>query len=474
LRRDSRSGRSTRPGRPEKQERQDRQGKSRMPRFGRAFFIVWTVGGVLYAMAAVALACLPAAYAWQSGGLTVAVAGTGGSLPEDSNTGNSPFVWLIDYLKSRGIRPSREPWKPTGMDYGNTDMQETALARRVYLAWQYNPTSLKAVPPGVNVLAPRWFYVEDDGGVAVVNDLGHLITGKAASWNPVQYVNAAHSAGVEVWAEVFLSTPKLAKQIVTDSTRRNEFISRMAGWVQQYKLDGIDFDFENMDPADAEQYTELIAQCKQALPAGAVICVDVTVPVDKPDPKNWWQCYDREGLGRVADYIAVMTYDKIDMKPTAAIDWVGGKVKAMLGSVPSEKVLMGVPFYGTDFMINAPAGEKLTAVPDVAKSKSSRNIFPSTVKSLLENGFYMSGTKKIAVDYWIDHGTWSDETATMEYSFVDTDGLVHVLYCDDERSLLAKGGLMAFNRLGGVAVWRMEFGNDALWNALSEGMAAAK
>lgn len=454
--------------------RQEKPAKAGKLRLGRAFRAVTITAGVLYALVAAALVALPLVYTWGTAELTVATTVSGGELAVDYDNSGSPFLLLTNFLKNMGVKPHREPWKPTGIDYGNTDMEAASQAKRVYLAWQYNPPNLKAVPPGVNVLAPRWFYVEDSGGTAVVNDLAHLISAKVSSWNPVQYVNAAHDGGAEVWAEVFLNKPELAKQIVTDKERRSEFISRMAAWVQEYKLDGIDFDFENMDPADAQQYTELIAQCKQALPAGALICVDVTVPVDTPDPKNWWQCYDREGLGHVADYVAVMTYDKFDLKPTAAITWVNGRVKSLLASVPSGKILLGVPFYGSDFMFDAPGGERLTEVPPVTKSKSSRNIFPSTVKSLLENGYYTSGSKKITVDYWIDKGSWSDETATIGYSFVDTDGLVHVLYCEDTRSLAAKGGLLAFNRLGGAAVWRMEFGTDDMWKALSDGMAGAQ
>lgn len=461
--------------RPERPDRPDRRGKAGMPDMGRALGIVTILFGAMYALATAALVCLPVAYSWQSISMTVTVASiAGGPEPVGSFTEDSPFARLMDYLETKGFAPKRAPWKPSGVDYGNTSMLAAAQGNRVYMAWQYNPATLKAVPPGVNVLAPRWFYVEDDGGKAVVNDLGHLIKGKVSSWNPVQYVNAAHAGGAKVWAEVFTSTPRLSKQIVTDADRRNEFISRIAGWVQQYRLDGIDFDFEDMDPADADQYTALIALVRQALPAGAAVCVDVTVPLDKPDPGNWWQCYDREGLGQAADYVAVMAYDTFNLKPTAAIDWVDGRVKALLNSVPAEKILLGVPFYGTDFMANAPQGEKLTEVPADMKAKSSRNIFPSSVQSLLDGGFYTSGSKKTTVDYWIDRGTWSGETATTEYAFVDTDGLVHVLFCEDERSLLAKGALTAFDRLGGVAVWQMSYGTDPMWKALLEGMTGAE
>jgi spore germination protein YaaH len=143
----------------------------------------------------------------------------------------------------------------------------------------------------------------------------------------------------------------------------------------------------------------------------------------------------------------------------------------MLDLVPSGKILLGVPFYGVDFQFdNIPTGMMLTEFPAVDKSSEHWNVFPSGIQSLLENGYYISGTKKIEVGYWIEKGVWSDEDEVTRYSFVDKNGNLNLIYIDDERSLRLKGGLVAYERLGGTAVWRMEFGQDSMWNALNDGM----
>lgn len=378
-------------------------------------------------------------------------------------------------VEAFGSKPVKQPWVPSGMNYGNTDVPPVPDAEPVCLAWQYRPKTLSAVPHGVNALAPTWFYVEDKDGVAEVNPLDGLLEAKINNWQPLQYVKAAHEGGAQVWATVVcIGTPGLARQVVTDEACRSRFISRITGWVQEYGLDGINFDFEKMYQEDAEAYTAFIAECKSALPPGKVVSVDVTVPLKNPEG-NLWQCYDREGLGRVADYVAVMTYDNPDLEPVAAIGWVEGKVVEMLAQVPAGKLLMGVPFYGVDFTFELPAGEdRITGFPELTKSKARRTMTPSGVRALLEKGAYTSGGKEIVVDYWVDEGTWLEDKAAMRYGFVDGNGLLHMVYCEEEKSLEIKGRLMAFERLGGAAVWRMEFGSQPLWEALWDGMNAVR
>lgn len=428
-----------------------------------------------YLLGFAALTALPLMPSWRAlEAFAPAGPSTRAMLDAGGFTRTGPLVWLAERLLDMGIRPARLPWQPTGVDYGNTDVPPAAEGDTVCLAWQYRPRRLEAVPPGVTALAPTWFYVEDNNGVAEVNKLDSLLETRITNWDPAQYVSKAHEGGAEVWGCVVSFTPSLSAQVVTDSARRSEFISRMAGWVQEYNLDGVNFDFENMDPANAVLFTAFVEEFKRALPPGCAVSVSVTVPLDNPSPKNWWQCYDREGLGRVADYVAVMTYDNPDLAPVAAIDWVKDKARDMLELVPARKILLGIPFYGVDFRVEAPQGERLTEMPALKASGSRKTMTPSGLRSLLEEGFYRNGDKEVRLDYWIDKGVWNEEESIAVYSFVDTDGLLHLVYCEDERSLMEKGRLLTYERLGGAAVWRLEFGTETLWNALLTGIGEAE
>ena len=115
------------------------------------------------------------------------------------------------------------------------------------VAWAYRPTEFD-VPQGVDVQAPTWLYVEADSlGKPVLhslNDMGYT------GFNAPAYVQAAHEAGVEVWATVVSFDAELSRQVVADTQSRTEFVAALAQWARTAGVDGICFDFEQMDPAD--------------------------------------------------------------------------------------------------------------------------------------------------------------------------------------------------------------------------------
>ncbi len=344
----------------------------------------------------------------------------------------------------------------------------------IVMAWAYQPTTLEAVPPGVNALAPTWFYIEEgEDGVAEVRDLAEM----GRTWDPTQYVETAHAGGAQVWGTVVSFDPDLSGQVVTEEAVQSAFVAKLAAWVEQYDLDGISFDMEKMDPANKEKFTALVERTKKALPEGCVVSVAVTVPLDWDSPNNWWQCYDRGGLAEVCDYIAVMAYDSSAaslMAPTAAIAWVEGRIQKLLEEVPSHQILMGVPFYGIDYQGEVIDGELSRIHPTWnTNSRAKVTITPGQVRRVLEEGKVTVGGVEITVDQWISKGVWDPELGMTTIAFSDTEGILHTYWCEDAKSLYQKGNLIQEYCLGGGAVWQFAFGSDPLWEAFARGMGIA-
>lgn len=340
----------------------------------------------------------------------------------------------------------------------------------ILMAWAYMPSMLDTVPADVDVLAPTWFYVEEENGAAVVHDLGEM----GRTWDPEQYVSTAHAAGAQVWGTVVSFDPDLSEQVVMDADVQAAFIGKLAAWTEQYDLDGISFDMEKMNPEHKEDFTRLVERTKKALPAECAVSVAVTVPLDWDSPNNWWQCYDRGGLAEVCDYIAVMTYDSSStgvMAPTAAIAWVEGRIQKLLEEVPSDKILMGIPFYGADYQGEIIDGETARIQPTWYQDDDARvTITPGQVRRALEEGKVTVGGEEITVASWIDRGTWDPELGMTTVVFADTEGVLHTYWCEDARSLRQKAMLIRDYHLAGGAVWQFAFGNDTLWDALGRGM----
>jgi spore germination protein len=341
----------------------------------------------------------------------------------------------------------------------------------VVMAWAYQPKTLESVPKGVNVLCPTWFYLEEgEEGQVVFHTLADM--GKT-TWDPLQYVTTAHDGGARVWGTVVSFTPELSRQVVEESEKQEEFIRACCSWVRNYNLDGISFDFEKMDPENKVLFTSLVGAVKEALPASCTVSVAVTVPLDYDAPTNWWQCYDRGGLAKSCDYIAVMAYDSSSgyAEPTAAISWTEGRIRKLMEEVPSNQILLGVPFYGIDYQGERIQGELFRIHPTwKSQNSAKKTIIPRQVSTLLtENKVAVAGTEYV-VDTWINKGTWNAELGCVTICFVDSEDVSHTWWCEDTRSIYQKGLLTGKYCLGGVAVWQFAFGNESLWNALVKGV----
>ncbi len=346
---------------------------------------------------------------------------------------------------------------------------------QIYLAWDQWRKELDEIPPGINVISPHFFEVVKVGDKSEVKLLSEVRSGWS-DWTPASYVETAHEAGVKVWAMVQnMEDYDAAEYIVTTEEGRNHFYTKVKEWIDIYQLDGICLDFEHMNPANSAAYSEFAAGLKQALPASCIVSACVTVKLNGNNDDNWWQCYDRVSLAQSVDYLCVMAYDNHrdnTMEPVAGIQWVDMHVRRLLEEVPSNKLILGVPFYGTDYREEVQDGNIFSTRPMWKDSGWTTTIF--NLNSALSNGQYTKGDDTFVVDYWIDKGSWDSEVGISTYSFVDTNGTMHQIWIDDENSLYQKGRLALRYNLGGVAVWKKSLGTTPMWEALLRGITKGK
>jgi spore germination protein YaaH len=169
-----------------------------------------------------------------------------------------------------------------------------------------------------------------------------------------------------------------------------------------------------------------------------------------------------------------MTYEggNNDSEPRAGIKWVETHVQRLLEEMPSNKLILGIPFYGVDYIGKVIDGDPNNVDP-LWKSDSSyvKNFYSSYISSALSNGYFERSGNKTYVNYWLDKGSWNEEYGITQYSFVDTEGYVHKIYVDDESSLYQKTDVVKKYQLAGVGVWREGFGSAEMWEALASGLS---
>lgn len=165
------------------------------------------------------------------------------------------------------------------------------------------------------------------------------------------YITWAHNNGYKVWAMVSNNSMKeTTSEILRDYTLRETLINNIVKLTMDYEIDGINIDFENIYQEDKEFFSRFIIELAPRLREyGKVLSVDVTAPDGSED---WSLCYDRNVIGREADYIIFMGYDQYGATSpkegtTAGADWVETNIKKFLGQegVEPEKLILGMPFY---------------------------------------------------------------------------------------------------------------------------------
>jgi len=327
---------------------------------------------------------------------------------------------------------------PSGYDAWKPD------AGRINMVWHGNMAH-EITTDAINVVAPVWYGIGLRDGKTRVDTANH----------DQAYVNGAQASGYKVWVTVQSFTSGYSKLVVSNKACQDQVIADMAAAVDNYGLDGINFDFENMDPADKKLYTAFVARAAKVLHGhGAVVAVDIT---KKKDTDNWWtSCYDRAGLGKAADYLCLMTYDQYTDSPgpCASVGWVEQAVQTTLAEVPADKLLMGIPLYGYDWINGS---KKALTLEDFSNLANYGRI------TLLSGDVWK-------VSRWITSPTWKDSTGTNYFKFKDQYGRTHESWYESDESIRLKLDLINKYGLAGSCSWRYGFsvGKEMIWDCYRE------
>ncbi|HNW91419.1 MAG TPA: glycosyl hydrolase family 18 protein [bacterium] len=341
---------------------------------------------------------------------------------------------------------------------------------RIVLGWQFNPDTVTQTTDAMTVLAPVWF------SVTVANEAMVLMRRRASR----AYVDEAHRRGYRVWpvvqmlqsadAHAVLTRPELA------AAARAEIVAALA----ELGADGVNLDVEYHPSGDSLALTVFAAELGAAVHArGMTLSVCVTRRARGVSNR-----YDRAGLARVADYIALMAYDQHwstcpENGPVAALDWVAEGVRVTLAEVPPAKLLLGMPLYAFDWVLlpdtTTAAGEAAAPAID---SGGVRYLRPAAFRALTLDEVWnlaadgITATRRgdtLTVQTWLHPPAWSDSEQVMYMAFTDVDRVRHEIWFENVQSLIAKQSLIDTYGLAGAALWQLQFiDRDGLaWRAFS-------
>lgn len=321
------------------------------------------------------------------------------------------------------------PWKVMGSKINMT--WEAVYERKI------DPSKINDMP-GVNVVSPTWFELEDGKG---------SIKGKA---DPA-YVKWAHDQGYQVWA-LFSNgfEPERTTEALSSVETRFVMIQQLIAFAEIYNLQGINVDFENVYTKDKENLVQFMKEMTPLLhEQGLVVSIDVT---PKSNSEMWSVFLDRPALGKVVDYMMVMAYDEHwasspKSGSVASLPWVEQSIKRILeeDGVPASKLVLSMPLYTRIW---------------TEEKKESGEIKVSSKAYGMERIKTIIAEKKLKPVF--------DQAAGQNYVEYTEEGALRRIWIEDDVSMKARVELVRKYDLAGVATWQRAFQTPSIWNTIND------
>ncbi|ACB84085.1 glycosyl hydrolase family 18 protein [Natranaerobius thermophilus] len=353
----------------------------------------------------------------------------------------------LGYVQSSDITLDELSIREKHIEDDDVDPPSRPFGEPINLTWEHvisenpNPNDLPDLP-GVNVISPTWFHLQDPEG-NIVNQADK------------SYVNWAHDNDMQVWG-LFSNNfdPDLTSEFLEDPEARRNAIEQILLYSDIYNLDGINLDFENIHIDDRDAYTQFVREISPFLrEQGLVVSIDVTFISQS---ENWSLSYDRHAFSKTVDYIMVMAYDEHwGDSPVAgsvsSLPWVEENLEEILSVVPNDQLILGIPFYTRLWE------EEKNDDGSISVSSSAYGM--EQIKNILENN-----------DADI---TFDDDTKQYYAEYEDNDTRYRT-WLETEESIKKRLNLVHEYNLAGVASWRRGFEKEEIWEVIKNKMGIPK
>lgn len=294
----------------------------------------------------------------------------------------------------------------------------------------------------LDVISPNYIDLKSDGTLQVSETFD------------ASFIDAMHKEGKRVVP--FISNDYSEQTGETAIDKREALAAQLAEMVKANNLDGVNMDIENVNKSYRDKYTDMIRLIRAKLPADKE--VSVAVPANpEADKASWLGAYDYKALAQNSDYLMVMAYDESypgdpDPGPVASLSFVEKSIQYALTQVSSDKIVLGIPFYGRYWNQNP--------------ASNGDSMSNETIEQLIK---MYKGNKRFDL---------ASQSPTATFVIQPTDVLPTVngeslppgsytVWYEDEQSIKKKLELVKRYNLKGTGSWSLNQAANGTWNYYS-------
>ncbi|MDI3316730.1 MAG: S-layer homology domain-containing protein [Bacillota bacterium] len=207
---------------------------------------------------------------------------------------------------------------------------------------------------------------------------------------------------------------------------------------------GVNIDFEYLQNADRDLFTQFATTLAQRLHAQNLL-LTIDLPWrDAASANSWGHDFDYAALGKVADYLIIMTYDQhypgSAPGPVGSLPWMQQGLAWAVQQAPAQKILLGIPAYADDWAPGQPT-----------------------------RAWYIEGARNLIAKYGVQPIPHPDLGET-QFFYTDSSGVRHEVWFTDNAGLAAKLGLVRQYGLAGAAIWKFGYETPDWWGVIRQAL----
>lgn len=297
-------------------------------------------------------------------------------------------------------------------------------------------STIASLSPYLTYLTVFSYTINADGTLNSINDTRVIKEAKDNNMAPIMAVTNIGDNGFD--------SARLS-QVLSNNAVSETLINNIINTALNKGYRGVNVDFEYVYPTDRERFNSFLGRMFAACKAEGLIFSTAIAPKIKADQSGLlYESHDYRVHGENTDFTIVMTYEWGYLYgPPMAVSPINEIEKVLsyaVTEITSNTLMMSLPNYGYDWTLPYRSGR------------------PARVLTLNE-AFNLALQMGVTIQYNI-----TSETPFFEYSL---DGVNHIVWFDDARSIYAKSELISKFNLLGVSFWTVNDFFPQAWEILS-------
>lgn len=237
-----------------------------------------------------------------------------------------------------------------------------------------------------------------------------------------------------------------ASLLLNDEALQEIVINNVMQYMKEKNYRGLDVDFEYLRPEDREAYIAFLQKITQrAHENGYFVFVALAPKTSAEQQGILYEAHDYSAIGSIVDGVLLMTYEYgysySEPMAVSPVDKVRQVLDYAVTAIPSDKIFLGMPNYGYDWILPLVQGEAANVV---------------------------TNAEAVELAAWYGAEIQFDKVAQSPFFvYTDEDGRAHEVWFQDARSVFALGSLIEEYNLRGVGVWNVMTYFPQIWLVLN-------